>query len=96
MIFEWSDDKRRKNLLKHGFDFADVAAVFARDMLTGADDRFDYAEPRTCGIGLLEGRVVTVVFVETGETIRIISLRKASEREQEAYFDCLGHRLEAY
>ncbi len=96
MIFEWNEDKRRKNLLKHGFDFADVATAFAGDLLTAADNRFDYEEPRTRGFGLLEGRVVTVVFVEAGDAIRIISLRKANKREQEAYFECFGHRLGAY
>jgi uncharacterized DUF497 family protein len=94
VIFEWNEDKRRRNLLKHGFDFADAAAVFACDMLTVADDRFDY-ELRTRGIGLLEGAVVTIIFVETGVTIRIISLRKANKGEQETYFERFGDRLEA-
>ena len=27
MIFEWDEEKRRENLRKHGFDFADAAAT---------------------------------------------------------------------
>ena len=93
MIFEWNEDKRRKNLSKHGLDFGDAAAVFDRDMLTVPDERFDYEESRTRGFGLLEGAVVTVVFIESGATVRIVSMRKANRREQETYFKRFGDGL---
>lgn len=38
-------------------------------------------------LGLLEGRVVAVVHTETARKIRIISIRKATRREQEACFE---------
>lgn len=36
--------------------------------------------------GLLEGRVVAVAHTEDEETIRILSVRKATRNEQESYF----------
>ena len=96
MIFEWSEHKRQANLRKHRLDFADCSAAFAREMLNMEDDRLDYGEPRTLGVGLLEGTVVAVVFVESGGIVRIISMRKANRREQEAYFKRFADGLEAH
>jgi uncharacterized DUF497 family protein len=78
MRFEWDEDKRRANLRRHGFDFRDAWEVFETPMLVASDDRQDYGEDRWIGIGILETRVVVVVFTERGEdTIRIISMMKA-------------------
>jgi len=84
--FEWSEAKRKSNLRKHGIDFRDVRKVFEGDTLTSEDDRFPYPERRFVTIGLLEGRVVIVIHTEMACTIRIISTRKATRNEQEAYF----------
>lgn len=95
MIFEWHEHKRQTNLFKHRLDFADCAAVFAGDVLTLTDDRFDYGESRSLALGLLEGLVVVVAFVQSGDAVRIISMRKASKREQETYFQSFGDGLGA-
>jgi uncharacterized DUF497 family protein len=51
-------------------------------MLIGLDEREEYGEERWIGIGLLDGRVVVVVYTELDEeTTRIISLRKALSHE---------------
>jgi hypothetical protein len=63
-------------------------------MLTELDDREDYGEDRWVGIGLLEARVVVIVFTERGEdTIRVISLRKALTHERQKYEQTLRDRL---
>jgi len=55
-------------------------------MLVRLDTREDYGEDRWQGIGTLRGRVVVAVFVQKdANTIRIISLRKATRREKSAY-----------
>ncbi len=55
-------------------------------MLNSLDDREDYGEERWIGIGLLNTKVVVVVFTEPVEnTIRIISLRKALNYERIEY-----------
>jgi uncharacterized protein len=89
VIFEWDERKRQSNLFKHGLDFADCATVFAGKVWTGTDDRFDYAELRSLALGLLGERVVAVAYVAAGETLRVISMRQASRREQTAYFKSL-------
>ena len=95
MRFEWDDEKNKSNIRNHGFDFADAWEIFEAPLLAGLDDREDYDEERWIGIGLLSGRIVVVVFTERdAETIRLISLRKASRYErikyEEAITDGLG------
>lgn len=64
MRFEWDEAKREDNIRRHRLDFADVAPVFDGLLLAALDDREDYGETRWCGLGLLGGRVVVVVFTE--------------------------------
>jgi len=42
-------------------------------------------EARRKAIGLIEERVFTVVYVQRGEAIRIISARRANATERKAY-----------
>ena len=64
---------------------ADAAGIFADAILTVADTRLDYGEDRFMTVGYLDGRMVVVVWTMRGTSRRIISLRKANEREQDAY-----------
>ena len=86
MRFEWDEARRRTNLRRHGFDFADSEQVFADATATIQDDRFDYGEDRVLTFGILDGRVVAIIHTETDEVIRIISFRKALKNEEERYF----------
>ena len=55
-------------------------------MLVKLDERKDYGEERWVGIGLMELRVVVIVFTEPQEnTIRVISFRKATSDEAKQY-----------
>ena len=49
------------------------------------DDRQDYGETRFITIGFLDRRMVVVVWTQRGRARRIISLRKANDREQALY-----------
>ena len=62
-------------------------AIFAATAKSMIDDRADYGEERFVTLGLLSGRVVVVVHTEAADTIRIISIRKATKREQALYFE---------
>ena len=84
--FEWDETKRTSNIKKHGIDFVDASMIFAGYTLTIEDDRYDYGEERFVTFGILHGRVVAVVHTETGELIRIISIRKATKYEEKEYF----------
>ncbi len=63
-------------------------------MLTAVDTREGYGEQRFVGVGFLRERVVVVLFVEgDGDTIRIISLRKALKHEREQFGEYLRNEL---
>lgn len=47
--------------------------------------RRDYGEPRQCALALLEIRLFFVAFVDRVDERRIISLRKANNREKMRY-----------
>ena len=50
------------------------------------DDRLDYGEERFVTFGILEGRVVVVVHTENDNSLRIISIRRATKYEEKTYF----------
>jgi len=87
MKFEWDEQKRITNARKHGIDFHDAIEIFAGDTVMMEDDRFDYGERRFVSLGLLRGRVITVVHTEHEGVMRIISARKATKYEQRIYFE---------
>ena len=84
--FTWDETKRRSNLVKHRLDFVDAPVVFAGITLTFEDDRFNYGEQRFITLGMLKGAIVVIAHTEQNETIRIISMRKATKYEQKLYF----------
>ncbi len=86
MNFIWDENKRLSNIEKHGLDFQDVEQVFNSPLILFEDNRFDYGEQRMVAIGLLSVTVVVVVHVENDNTIRIISMRKASKPEIKTYY----------
>jgi len=86
MEFEWDEAKRLANLDKHGIDFIDVPEVFDGDIITVEDSRYSYGEQRFVTFGVLQGRVVAVVHTDRGESVRIVSARKATKNEQRTYF----------
>ena len=94
MQFVWDEQKRKLNIEKHGFDFRDAWRVFESPMLVALDDRFDYGEDRWIGIGRLSVHVVVVIFTEPAfDTVRIISLMKATKHERYRYEQPLRDQL---
>jgi hypothetical protein len=94
--FEWDEKKNRQNVKKHGLDFADAGEMFRGALFIDPDTREEYGEKRWVGLGTIGGRITYVVFTERSpETIRIISLRKASRRESKEYEKAIQNRLEA-
>jgi uncharacterized DUF497 family protein len=95
MKFEWDEGKNQTNLIKHGFDFTDAYRIFNLPMVVELDERENYREDRFVAIGLLDGRVVVIVYTEPDDqTIRIISLRKALSYERKYYEQYIKNRLE--
>lgn len=84
--FEWDDGKAAANFRKHGVDFETATEVF-RDAFAveDLDASMDYGEQRFRIIGRAGGKLVTVIYAERGERIRIISARQATRREHDRY-----------
>ena len=64
---------------------ARAADVFAGPTLTVEDDRPDYGEVRFITIGFLDDTMVVLVWTPRDDARRIISMRKANERERRLY-----------
>lgn len=85
MQIEFDAGKRDATLALRGLDFADAPLVFDGLHFTAEDSREGHAEQRFITIGMLRERMVVVVWTPPGEVRRIISMRKANEREQQKY-----------
>lgn len=89
MNFTWHESKRRSNLKKHGFDFADAGQVFNGPTMTMEDARDYGGEQRFNSTGFLGTAIVTISHTESDDEIHIISMRKAEPNE----IDTLSHYL---
>lgn len=82
--FEWDADKARINLDKHGVSFEEAASVFLDlDCIVVRD----VASPdRYVALGFSGlARMLFVVHVERGESVRLISARRATRAERATY-----------
>ena len=81
MEFKFDPAKRDKTLAERGLDFADAPSIFASQIYTSEDDRFDYGEVRWITYGYLDGRAVVMVWTKRDGAARIISTRHAHKEE---------------
>jgi uncharacterized DUF497 family protein len=85
--FELSFDpgKNERNIAERGLSFGQAADFNFESALYWLDTRKRYPERRVVALGLLAGRLHSLVFVETDIGIRVISFRKANPREVKRY-----------
>ncbi|HME00531.1 MAG TPA: BrnT family toxin [Terriglobia bacterium] len=85
--FEWDAGKSESNLVKHGVSFEAARCVFDDAF---ACERCDLdsmpGEIRYVMTGRVNDIILTVVYTERGDRIRIISARKATTHEQRDYY----------
>jgi uncharacterized DUF497 family protein len=86
MDSEWDEAKRQANILKHGIDFVDAAAIFDRPFIETEDRRRDYGEQRYQATGEVDARITQVIYTWRGDRRRIISARRARRNERRAYY----------
>ena len=82
--------KDAANRTKHGVSLGAAARLDWDLVLAKPDSRGDYGERRRIGYGPIGRRLYCVVFVDRGGTRRIISLRKANNREINRYEAQIG------
>ena len=83
---EWDETKRQWTLQVRGLDFADVHDFEFDKSITTLDRRKDYGESRFISTGYLHSRLCVLCWTVRNGGLRIISLRKANDREKKAYF----------
>ena len=82
----WDPSKARANLRRHGIRFSDAEGVLYDPMALTREDTRSEGEQRFISIGMdYMTRVVVVVFASRGESIRLISARRASGKERLQY-----------
>src|SRR5438552_498377 len=80
---EWNEAKAASNRRKHGIDFDEATGALYGPVLLSRSDRNN--EERWLAIGETDSRFVAVVFTWRGDTLRIISARRARKYEERAY-----------
>lgn len=85
MEISFDPAKSERNAAERELPF-DLAAEFDFETaLIGEDRRRDYGETRLVAIGWLGERLHVLCFTLTDDGIRVISLRKANDREVRRY-----------
>jgi len=95
MKYEWDEEKRSANLLKHGLDF------LAADRVLASPYRLDVESKRNNELRVQSFAyvfdvlaVLTIVHIHHGVRTRIISFRRASRDEREVYHEWLENDYE--
>ncbi len=90
MRITFNRQKRDLTLQERGLDFADAKKVFASRHATLPDDRKDYGEDRFITAGMLDNRLVVIVWTPRGVARRVISMRHAHAKEERRWRLHLG------
>jgi uncharacterized DUF497 family protein len=85
MDIEFNPAKNQANVTKQGVSLADAESLEWETAVVVKDARQAYGEIRMISTGYIGDRLHVVVFMDRGTIRRIISLRKANEREVKRY-----------
>jgi uncharacterized DUF497 family protein len=86
MKFDWDEQKRLKILSERNLDISDLTEAFLDPGgLEWRDLRRDYGEQRFNLIAKCRGKLYHFAFTFRGDKIRIITARRANERERRRY-----------
>ena len=85
MDVEYDPVKNEKNTRNRKLPFDRAGDLDWNATYIRLDDRHDYGEQRWIALGPLDGRLHILVFTETIAGIRVISFRKANDRERSVY-----------
>ena len=86
MDYQWDAGKAKTNVNKHGVAFADAVGVFDDPRALTIEDPDSEKEQRFLSLGMdCLGRILVVAYTYRGDDIRLISARKATQREINIY-----------
>lgn len=85
-MYAWDEAKRKSNLKKHGLDFRDAHLVYENpEKCTYEASRDDEYRLMDVALAVIKGRLLTLVYAERGDDVRVISFRNASREERKRY-----------
>jgi uncharacterized protein len=87
MDFEWDEKKAALNERKHRVPFRFATRVFLDPNRLEWADYGPHGEARWITMGLVEGFEIAVAYTLRGDTVRLISARKAERHEREDYWN---------
>jgi uncharacterized DUF497 family protein len=82
--------KNERNIRERGLSFDRVAELDFTTALIEAGTRRDYGERRMRALAFLDGRLHAVVYVHVDADTRVISFRRASQKEGKRYASTKG------
>ena len=86
MEFEYDLRKSQANKTKHGLDFEEAKQIWEDiDRLEVSVSRIVEGEERNLMIGRISGKIWTAVITRRGEAVRLISVRRAHNKEEDEY-----------
>lgn len=86
---EWDENKRLSNIDKHYLDFLDAVYVLSGPCLQ-LSAKTVQGEIRWMAVGMLDDVCVTLIYTMRGRMLRLISMRKARNGEQQQYDKAFG------
>jgi uncharacterized DUF497 family protein len=85
-MFEWDEQKAERNQAKHSVSFEFATRAFDdENRVTVIDNRRDYRETRYITLAKIDNRLYVVAFTLRSSIIRLISARKANNKEAKRY-----------
>ncbi len=90
MLFEWDDNKNRRNIFKHSVGFETAVKVFNDpSRIEKYDVKHSIYEDRYITIGAIgeSDYIIVLVYTQRDEFTRVISARRATAQERRVYND---------
>lgn len=84
-MIEFDAAKSAENVRRRGIGFERFAEMDLEGAISVEDTRRDYGERRLRVLGYIGRRLHAAVITPRGDKIRVISLRRANRREEQAY-----------
>ena len=84
MDYEFDPAKDEANFARHRLRLSDFAG-FDMKPAVAEDERVDYGEPRFRAFGRIDGKGYCLVYTERDTGLRLISFRRAHEKEMRRY-----------
>jgi len=94
MKFEWDEVKATANFAKHGVRFEDASEFEWEISVDKLDLRKDYGEARVISMSTIRGRLHVLVYAIRADGHRLMSLRKANDREFSGYEKAKKHKTD--